>query len=83
MGYDGVIITDELTMSGVAKYAKTPGKLAVRAVKAGNDMLCTFNGYESKKGIVNAVKSGDISESRIDKSVKRILILKLKKGLIK
>ena len=83
MGYDGVIITDELTMSGVAKYAKTPGKLAVKAVKAGNDMLCTFSASKSKAGIVSAVKSGEISQSRIDKSVKRILILKLKKGLIK
>ena len=46
-------------------------------------MLCTPYGKTSRNAIVKAVKSGKIKKERINRSVERILILKLKKGIIK
>lgn len=81
--YDGIIITDGMDMQGVRKYGKNNAALAVKAVKAGNDMICTPYGSTSRKAIVTAVKKGKIKKSRIDRSVERILIVKLKNGIIK
>ena len=83
MGYRGVVITDSMGMAGVKKYAKDNGSLAVKAVKAGNDMICTPYGSASRKAIIKAVKSGKISKKRVNASVKRILVLKLRMGIIK
>ena len=84
MGYDGVIITDGLGMAGIIDCAGgDPGKAAVMAVKAGNDMLCVTVNYKvCYKALVNAVKKGEISKSRLNKSVKRILLMKIKRGII-
>ena len=81
--YDGIIITDGMGMVGVRKYGKSNAALAVKAINAGNDMLCTPYGKTSRNAIVKAVKSGKIKKERINRSVERILILKLKKGIIK
>ena len=82
MGFDGIIITDGLSMDGVKKKYGSNAEIAVKAVKAGNDMLCTPYGSTSLSAIKKAVKSGEIKESRIGKSVKRILRVKLKYGII-
>ena len=82
MGFEGIIITDGLGMNGVKKKYGSNAQIAVKAVKAGNDMLCTPYGETSLNAIIKAVKSGEIKESRIDESVKRILIVKLKYGII-
>ncbi|MBR7061271.1 MAG: beta-hexosaminidase [Eubacterium sp.] len=83
MGFKGVIITDGLDMEGVKKKYKSNEAIAVKAVKSGNDMLCTPYGKISLKAIKKAVKSGEIKKSRIDSSVRRILRLKLKYKIIK
>jgi beta-N-acetylhexosaminidase len=84
MGYEGVIITDGLGMTGIIDCAGgDPGKAAVMAVRAGNDMLCVTVDYKTcYKALVNAVKSGEITRSRLNKSVKRILLMKIKRGII-
>ena len=82
MGFDGIIITDGLDMDGIKKKYGSNAEIAVKAVKAGNDMLCTPYGEASLSAIKKAVKSGKIKESRIDESVKRILKVKLKYGII-
>ena len=82
MGFDGIIITDGLAMEGVKKKYGSNAEIAVKAVKAGNDMLCTPYGKTSLSAIKKAVKSGEIKEKRIDESVKRILLVKLKYGII-
>ena len=82
MGFDGIIITDGLAMDGVKKKYGSNAEIAVKAVKAGNDMLCTPYGATSLSAIKKAVKAGEIKESRIDESVKRILKVKLKYGII-
>lgn len=84
MGFDGVVITDGLGMAGITDYAGgDPGKAAVMAVRAGNDMLCVTTSYKAcYNALRNAVKSGEISKTQLDRSVKRILLMKIKRGII-
>ena len=84
MGFEGVIITDGLGMAGIIDCAGgDSGKAAVMAVKAGNDMRCVTTSYKvCYKALRNAVKNGEISKSQLNKSVKRILLMKIKRGLI-
>ncbi|WP_237175630.1 beta-N-acetylhexosaminidase [Paenibacillus xylanexedens] len=77
--YNGVVITDDLSMGAIAKNFKLD-QAALATVKAGSDILLVAHSYESAKTIfdtlISAVKSGKITESRIDESVYRILALK-------
>lgn len=76
LNYDGIIITDSLAMGAVSKMY-TADELAVIAVKAGNDILLMPSDLKlAVDGILNAIKNGEITEERIDESVKRILELK-------
>ena len=80
LGYDGVVITDNITMKAVAaRYS--PGEAALRAVHAGADIILVSHEYEAAidayNAILQALKSGIISEERIDASVRRILRMKL------
>ncbi|WP_285625899.1 glycoside hydrolase family 3 protein [Actinoallomurus iriomotensis] len=86
--YKGVVVTDALGMAGLrAKYGDD--RIPVLAVKAGVDQLEKPPADAGGKGLytlqrdslVNAVKSGEISEARIDQSVYRILEQKLSHGL--
>ncbi|MBR3200218.1 MAG: beta-hexosaminidase [Mogibacterium sp.] len=84
MGFEGVIITDGLGMAGITDFAGgDPGKAAVMAVKAGNDMLCVTTSRKACfKAIKSAVKKGEISKAQLDASVRRILLMKIKRGII-
>ncbi|MBR2563115.1 MAG: beta-N-acetylhexosaminidase [Paenibacillus sp.] len=77
--YDGVVITDDLSMGAISKNVPLK-EAAVATVHAGSDILLVAHSYESAKTIfdtlISAVKSGEIKESRIDESVYRILSLK-------
>nr|WP_225311087.1 glycoside hydrolase family 3 protein [Microbispora cellulosiformans] len=81
LGFGGVISTDALDMAGVRKkYGDS--EVVVRAVLAGADMLLMPpNLPKAYDAILKAVKSGRISESRINESVLRILRLKERRGL--
>lgn len=85
MNYDGVLITDGLGMKGVTDFVKgDQGEAAVRAVQAGNDMLCVTGDYKTVyRALKKAVRSGRISEKQIDQSVTRILTMKVRRGIIK
>ena len=80
LGFKGVVITDDLNMGAVSKYHDEKS-IAVAAVKAGVDVLLSCHEYEKQKAtyeaILSAVKSGEISEERINDSVRRILTMKL------
>ncbi|MBX6383876.1 MAG: beta-N-acetylhexosaminidase, partial [Microbispora sp.] len=80
LGFDGVISTDALDMAGVRKkYGDA--EVAVRAVLAGADiLLMPPNLPKAYDAVLDAVKSGRISERRLDESVLRILRLKEKRG---
>ena len=85
MGFEGVIICDGLGMEGVRKFVGgNTAKAAVKAVQAGNDMLCvTSSRVDCQRAIRKAVKDGKISRKQIDRSVTRIIKMKLKRGIIK
>jgi len=89
MGFDGLVVTDALDMSGVMKQfaeggSAAAGRTAVVAVKAGNDMLLIPANLDgSYNGLLQAVRSGEIPESRIDESVLKILRAKASVGLNK
>ncbi len=72
IGFQGVIITDDLGMDAIIQFCGTENA-AVKAVEAGNDLLCCPNFDEAYNAILKAAKSGRISESRINASVLRIL----------
>lgn len=81
LGFEGVIITDDLMMSGVSDYVDAE-EAAVRAVQAGNDMILSTNYGEQYEAVLQAVKDGRISEEQINESVIRILRWKYNLGLI-
>ena len=81
LGFNGVIITDDLVMDGVRDFAGDK-EVAIMAVNAGNDMLCCTNYQEQIPAVIEAIKNGQISEGRINESVIRILELKISLGLI-
>ncbi|MDR6227433.1 beta-N-acetylhexosaminidase [Desmospora profundinema] len=80
-GYDGVIITDDMEMGAIVDNFGA-GDAAVRAVEAGADILLVAHDWnrqkESIQAVIQAVEAGEISEKRIDQSVRRILQLKAK-----
>lgn len=77
MGYQGVVITDALNMGAIATEY-TSAQAAIKALQAGADiLLMPENFQESYNGIINAVSNGELTEERINESVRRILKLKL------
>lgn len=86
LGFRGVVVTDALEMRGLMSLypqdSNPSGRAAIDAIKAGADILmlpkdldATFN------AILAAVRNKEISESRIDESVRRILEMKAAAGL--
>ncbi|WP_242985932.1 beta-N-acetylhexosaminidase [Oceanobacillus zhaokaii] len=77
--YHGVIITDDMTMEGITDHYEI-GSASVEAVKAGNDIIMIAHEYQNIVSAFNAIKeaveNGEISEERIDESVRRIIELK-------
>ena len=81
MGFDGLIFTDSMTMAGVTAMYK-PGEAAVRAVKAGNDVvLHSPDDAAAFAAVRDAVRSGEIPQAQVDASVLRILRAKARAGL--
>jgi beta-N-acetylhexosaminidase len=81
--FDGLIVTDALDMSGLTIYFKQD-EAAVRAVLAGADMLLKTSDPDlAIRGLREAVKTGRVTEKRIEESVLRILAAKYDLGLVK
>src|SRR6266516_4565084 len=84
-GFQGVIMTDSLTMEGITAYY-TEGQAAAVAVEAGSDLLMgattPADVASMIEGIKQAIATGEISQQRIDDSVRRILMLKFHMGLL-
>ncbi len=76
LGYDGVIITDSMGMGAILNDYPS-GEAAVRAIEAGADIILTPRDYaESFNAVLEAVRTGRITQARINESVLRILKLK-------
>lgn len=80
LGYKGIIITDDMEMGAVANHNDFRS-IGVKSVKAGADIVLVCHEYEHQQevylGLLDAVNSGEISQERIDESVKRIIKVKL------
>jgi beta-N-acetylhexosaminidase len=78
LGFNGLIVTDALNMSGITKNFSTK-EIAVMCVKAGIDLILMPENEEAAiSAIEKAVNKGEISEDRINLSVKKILTAKFK-----
>ena len=79
--FEGVAMTDDLAMDAIGEFTKS-GEAAVLAIIAGNDLLCCSNIASQYPAVIEAVKSGRISEERIDESVLRIIKMKLEYKIV-
>lgn len=82
LGFRGVVITDSLRMRGVR--AKHPDdRIPVLALKAGVDLLLMPPDLDlAYRSVLAAVRSGELTEQRIDASVTRVLELKYRRGMV-
>lgn len=80
--FNGLIISDSLSMKSITdKYSSK--QAAVMCFKAGADILLMPKNFRNAlNGIIEAVESGEISESRIDESLLRIFRLKYELNLL-
>ncbi len=80
LGFHGLIVTDALNMGAIVSTYGA-GDAAVMAVKAGADVLLMPQMPAALDAVVAAVEKGDLTEARIDRSVRKLLVLKARAGL--
>ena len=77
MGFDGLVITDALNMGAITEQYSS-GEAAVAALNAGVDMLLMPADFQAAyDGVMAALENGELTEERIDESVRRVLEIKL------
>lgn len=81
LGFDGVVMTDDLYMDAIRDGYGTE-EAAVLAVQAGNDMLISSQMEEQYNAVLEAVKKGTLAQERIDEAVLRVLRWKFSMGII-
>src|SRR5438067_3922095 len=80
--FDGLIVTDAMSMSGLTLYF-TQEEASVRALAAGADLLLKpADPDASLRGVRDAVKSGRLTEQRIERSARKVLAAKYDLGLV-
>lgn len=82
LGYDGVVVTDALTMDGVrATYGDD--RIPVMALNAGADVLLMPKDMDvAYRAVLDAVRTGEIPGQRIEEAVARVLKLKITRGVV-
>src|SRR6266404_5692998 len=81
LGFDGLIVTDAMSMSGLTLYF-TQEEASVRALEAGADLLLKPADPDAAfRGVHDAVKKGRLSEQRIEESARKVLAAKYYLGL--
>jgi beta-N-acetylhexosaminidase len=89
LGFQGIVVTDAMDMNGITRIfgGNTPqnaGRAAVEALKAGADFIIIPGDLDGAyNGVLHAVRSGEVPESRIDESAAKILRAKAALGLHK
>lgn len=76
LNYTGIIMSDELTMDALDSY-NTDNNLAILAIEAGNDIVITKEYNDFYNRTLQAIKDGQITEERINESVRKILAWKI------
>lgn len=83
LGFEGLIVTDAMSMSGLTLYF-TQEEASVRALEAGADLLLKPADTDAAiRGVRNAVKQGRLTETRINVSVRKVLAAKYDLGLVR
>jgi beta-N-acetylhexosaminidase len=84
MKFDGVVITDDMTMGAIVNNYDI-GEAAVKSIQAGSDIILVCHDFAKQEAVIKAIQmaaeNGVIAPERIDQSVYRILKLKQKYGL--
>lgn len=84
LGYDGVVVTDCMEMLAIDNNY-TSAESAILAINAGIDLVLVSHTYDKQRaamdGVIEAVRSGEITEERIDQSVRRVLALKARRNV--
>lgn len=89
MGFKGIVVTDAMDMNGIMRVyggntAQNAGRAAVDALKAGADLILIPGDLDGAyNGVLKAVRSGEVSEARLDESVLKLLQAKAALGLQK
>ena len=81
LGFDGVVMTDDLAMEAVSKYA-AEGNTALMSLQAGNDLVVTTDYRTQIPRVIQSVKDGMLEEKVIDEACLRVLRWKLELGLL-
>ena len=81
LGFDGVVMTDDLAMEAVSAYAGD-GAVAVMALEAGNDLVLTTDYRTQIPKVIGAVENGTLSEEAINTACRRVLRWKQALGLL-
>ena len=81
MGFDGVIMTDDLSMDAITQRYGA-GEAAVLAVLAGNDLLCSTEFEIQYQAVLDACRSGRIPEETLNQAVRHVLAWKENMGII-
>lgn len=82
LGFEGLIITDSMSMGAITEHYDS-AEAAVLALRAGVDVILMPQSLSGAvEGILEALESGELSQTRIDESVLRILETKLRSGII-
>jgi len=83
LGFDGLVVTDAMSMSGLTLYF-TQEEASVRALEAGADLLLKPADADAVlRGVREAVQKGRLKEERIDQSARKVLAAKYDLGLVK
>ena len=81
LDFKSVVIADDLNMQAILK-TMTIEEATGEAFVAGNDMIFSADFAASMKGAMNAMNEGRLKEAQVDESVRRILRMKIEKGLL-
>ena len=81
LDFDGVVMTDDLSMEAIGAFAGDTDA-AVLAIQAGNDLLISSDFATQHQAVVDAVRNGVLTEAQIDEHVRRVLDWKQSLGLL-
>jgi beta-N-acetylhexosaminidase len=86
LGFDGLVLSDDMGVMKAITDNYTPGAAAVQALAAGVDMLIIAGPLDrqvaSRDAVLNALRSGELSSERVDDAVRRVLRVKARFGLL-
>lgn len=83
LGFDGMVVSDDLRMGAIAATGRKPPQAAVEAVAAGVDLVMTWTGdlVAVRDALVGAVADGSLSRARLDQAATRVIAAKIRYGV--